>query len=78
VTNPARLTIEFAGDEGAQRIEQATDFAAFWRDRFGTVHYVEVPERDGEGFDWGEWFRRERKPDDPPRAVNRDETGLAE
>lgn len=47
------MHIRFAHDEeaGKQREEYAVEFAAFWRDQFGSVHFTAVPE------DWWErWF----------------------
>jgi hypothetical protein len=65
---PASLSILFAGDSDewvAGKLPpgiQSESFAAFWRDEFGTVHFLAVPD---------EWWARylDEHKDDAPWVV---------
>lgn len=57
------MRINFQRDDeelgGNARQVEAIEFAGWWRDRFGTIHFVLVPD-DGR---WQQWFERERDDD---------------
>jgi hypothetical protein len=69
-----RITFQPDDEElgGNARQIEATEFACWWRDRFGTVHFVVSPD-DGS---WQEWWDREEDDGYPQLAEDRDgETG---
>lgn len=47
------LRIHWKLDEelGIARVAEATSYAAFWKDSFGTVHFTASPEPE-----WAAWF----------------------